>query len=476
VASHKNQQTKSRKTGPADSIAEGKLARVELIAREALDILGEESPEKLRKDHAAAVAEYDDQITNLEHRLQGAAEQIKSVEGELRHSNRLAADRLEEAERVWDVAAEQANELKAKKAEIGEHIQTNNAQTQTIAELKLNIKKSNSEASKLRSELIKHQSQSEALQQQLESKLEDASGKAGKLESFAEKLKGQLDELSTQVTTHEASLIQLTAELASTAEERDEALSQYEHAESQLSDVRDELAERSARLSEAQAAVTIAREQIAEIETRAEISDTRADELELLNRELSEAIEALKQAEVDTQLQITTARGEMADLSGRIAERDKTIASLSKQVGTQASEPSPTQVASKPAALKAELPEDQTQLMAELDARNTEAAYIREQMERADSRAELYKERMESSELALEKAHAIVMRARRRASLRTQQYSDTIEAMSALHVRYDVLKGELSKAESMAGRHLLIGRLSGAAAIMAAILALISAF
>lgn len=474
MASHKNQQTKSRTTGPADSIAEGKLARVEMIAMEALDILGEESPKQLRESHALAIAEFSEQITNLEHRLQGAAEQIKSVEGELRHANRLASDRLEEAERVWDVAAEQANELKAKKAEIDEQLKLNNSQSQTIAELKLKIEETNSEASTLRKELTEHQSQSEAIQQQLESQLDDAATRASELEAFADELKSQLDELTTQAAKHESNLLKLTEELAATAEERDEALSQFEHAEGQLADVREELAERSTRLSEAQAAVTIAREQLAEIETRVESSDSRAEELEAANAELIEKVEAFKQAEAETQSQINSARSEMAELSGRLAERDQTIAKLSQQVGGQPAEQAPLPVVAEP--IKTEDFADRASLQAELDARNTEAAYMHEQMERADARADQYKERMESAELSLEKAHAIVMRARRRASLRTQQYSDTIEAMSALHVRYDVLKGELRKAESMASRHLLIGRLSGAAAIMAAILALISAF
>jgi len=412
------QQTKARKTGQADSIAESKLDRVKLIAKEALDILGEESPDSLRKAHSKAIVDYNDQITNLEHRLKGAAEQVKSVEGELRHSTRLASDRLEEAERVWDVAAEQSQQLKSKQADLDEQVKISSSQSETISKLKHTITESGEAASELQDKL--------------------------------------------------------TTEIASTTEQRDEALSQYEHAQSQLVHIRDELAERSARLSETQAAVTIAREQIAEIETSAEISLARIEELESLNIDLAEALDALKESEADAQTQLNTARSEMAELTGKLASRDQTIAKLSEQVNTQATATHTTETA--PIPVQADQPEDQTQLQAELDARTTEAAYMAEQMERADDRAKSYRDRMEHAELSLEKAHSIVMRARRRASLRTQQYSDTIEAMSALHVRYDVLKGELRKAESMASRHLLIGRLSGGAAITAAVLALISAF
>lgn len=452
MATRSNQQTKTIDAAQADTIAESKLARIQLIAREALDLLGEDSPEVLRKSHAEAVAAMTQQLANLEARLAGAAEQIKSVEGELRHAQRLADDRLEEAEKVWDVASEQAQTIKTQQTEIEESRKHLTEREASITELKSKLAAANTQADSLREEI----------------KAQKAAAK-----DACTTLEERIAELSAKISAHEASLAQLGSELASTAEERDQALAQAEAADTELAQLRDEFAQQSARLVETTDSVRTLQSQLDEVETRAESSQSLADELTAKLDAMTERLSELAQSEDEARSDIAQARSEIAELSGRLAEKDQTIARLSKQ-----SSRTPVQIEQKPLPAPApiDVPAEIERLREALDAKETEAAFMREQMDRADARAEKYRDRMEQAGESLEKANAIVMRARRRATARTEQYAETIEAMSALHVKHDVLKGELRLMQSRANRHLLIARLCGAAAALTGLLAIISAF
>lgn len=457
MATRSNQQTKPIETAQADTIAESKLARIQLIAREALDILGEDSPEVLRKSHAEAVAVFENQISGLETRLAGAAEQIRSVEGELRHQTRLAQDRLEEAEKVWDVAAEQAQTIKQQQTQIEERQGEIDEREKSIRELKSRLDEAGALATALREEIASTRSQAEKAQQRLDERIA---------------------ELTAGIEAHEASLATLAMEMAEAVQERDSALAQVESTEFELSLLRDELSETSARLVESTDAVRTLRGRLEEVEERAETSQSLADELGARLETMAAQLAELGESEAEARADITAARTEIADLSGRLAERDQMISRLSQQTSR-----APVVVEQKAAEQKPieqvtsiDVPAEVRHLREVLDAKETEAAFMREQMDRADERADRYRDKMEQATEALEKANAIVMRARRRASARTQQYAQTIEAMSALHVRFDVLKGELAAAEARASRHLLIARLCGAAAGLTGLLAVISAF
>ncbi len=452
MATRSNQQTQPIDAAQADTIAESKLARIQLIAREALDLLGEDSPEVLRKTHAEAVAAMTQQLANLEARLAGAAEQIKSIEGELRHAQRLADDRLEEAEKVWDVASEQAQTIKGQQTEIQESHKSLAEREASITELKSNLDAAHHQAESLRDEIKAQKSAAKNAQQELNDRIA---------------------QLTSTIAAHESSLAQLASELASTAEERDQALALAEAAETELAQLRDELTEQSARLVESTDSVRTLQGQLDEVEARAESSQSLADELTAKLDAMTGRLTELSHSEEDARADIAQARSEIAELSGRLAEKDQTIARLSQQASR-----SPVQIEQKPLAIAApiDVPAEFARIREALDAKETEAAFMREQMDRADVRADAYRDRMEQAQESLEKANAIVMRARRRATARTQQYAETIEAMSALHVKYDVIKGELRQMQSRANRHLLIARLCGAAAALTGLLAVISAF
>ncbi|MCA9274207.1 MAG: hypothetical protein KDA31_14310 [Phycisphaerales bacterium] len=452
MATRSNQQTKTIDPAQADSIAESKLARIQLIAKEALDLLGEDSPEVLRKNHAEAVAVMQQQVTNLEARLAGAAEQIKSVEGELRHAQRVADDRLQEAEKVWDVAAEQAQTIKKQQTEIESRDTTITERETSITELKGKLDAAGTETRKLHDEIRSQKSQADSARAALEQKI---------------------TELTDQIDEHEASLAKLGSELARASEERDDALTQIEENETELSRMRDELADLSARLTESTQAATALRAQLDEVQSRAASSEAIADELEGRISVIQGQLTELSQSEEAAHTDLAEARSEIADLSGRLAEKDQTIARLSQQPNR-----APAQIEQKPleVAEPISVPAEIQRLRDALDAKETEAEFMREQMDRADERADKYRDRAQQAKESLEKANAIVMRARRRATARTQQYSETIEAMSALHVKYDVMKGELRELEARANRHLLIARLCGAAAALTGLLAIISAF
>ncbi len=453
MATRSNQQTKTIETAQqADSIAESKLARIQLIAKEALDLLGEDSPEVLRQNHAEAVAGMQQQVASLEARLAGAAEQLKGVEGELRHAQRVASDRLDEAEKVWDVAAEQAQTIKKQQTEIETGQSNITERDASISELKSKLDKAGTEARKLRDEIKDQKTQAEAASEALQTKI---------------------TELTDRIGVHEVSLAQLGSELARATEERDEALGQIEENETELGRLRDELTEVTSRLSESTDAAANLRSQLDEVEARATTSQALADDLEARLDTLSAQFTELSQSEEAVRTDLAEARTEIADLSGKLADKDQTIARLSQQPGK-----APIQIEQKPLEPQKPLdvPAEIQRLRDALDAKETEAEFMQQQMDRADERAEKYRDRAQQASESLEKANAIVHRARRRASSRTQQYAETIEAMSALHVKFDVIKGELRTMESRANRHLLIARLCGAAAALTGLLAVISAF
>ncbi|MEO0630530.1 MAG: hypothetical protein AAFY46_07350, partial [Planctomycetota bacterium] len=60
-----------------ESITESKLSRVEMIAREALDILGEEAPDDLRRSVAEVKAQHEAEVASLSERLTTAGNEIK---------------------------------------------------------------------------------------------------------------------------------------------------------------------------------------------------------------------------------------------------------------------------------------------------------------------------------------------------------------------------------------------------------------
>lgn len=448
-------QTKSIEAAPADTIAESKLARIQLIAKEALDLLGEDTPEELRQSHAQTVGKLKQQIAGLEARLAGAAEQLRGVEGDLRHAQRLAQDRLEEAEKVWDVAADQAKTIQSQESLIESREAELTQREESIRELKDSLDEAMSRTQSLKDEIASERSKHDAAERKLARKVE---------------------ELGVQIRAHESSLAQLGTELARATEERDQALTTTEETETELARVREELETKSQRLTESQASLRATREQLEEIEIRAEASRAQAETLDAQLTAMSAEVEALRLSEDEARTELASVRTEIADLSARLADRDQTIARLSqRQAPALTPAPSPV-IETKPTPPSFDIPEEIQSLREALDAKETEAAFMREQMDRADERADRYRDEAEQAQQSLEKANAIVMRARRRAAARTQQYAQTIEAMSALHVKYDVAAGDLRRAESRAARHLTVARLCGAAAGLTGLLAVISAF
>ncbi|MEO1717055.1 MAG: hypothetical protein AAFR76_08075, partial [Planctomycetota bacterium] len=96
---------------PIETIAESKLSRVEMIAREALDILGEEAPDDLRRSVAEVKAVHAAELEALNGKLTKADGQIKDLKKQIKSAERLADDRFKEAEEAWALANTHASEL-----------------------------------------------------------------------------------------------------------------------------------------------------------------------------------------------------------------------------------------------------------------------------------------------------------------------------------------------------------------------------
>lgn len=435
-----------------ESIAESKLSRVEMIAREALDILGEEAPEDLRRSVAEVRAQHEIELAELNGKLDTAGTRIEELTAQVRSAERLAEDRFAEAEEVWKLAHSHAADLASTSQQLDEACEeiellrvTADSRARELDELKARhetligeLQTANDEAAGLRSTIEAETTRRERVERALAEARDRIESLGTAMDAAAKNARERIETLETElaesrelaeergerVATLETELTGARAQVEELEEANDERVERIESLTRDLTATRDELAERGSRLADAEQRSQEARETLAEVRTA----------LEELTEERDEATAKLSQRTAET----ARARRELADLTQRLAERDRQLADLTENDGAA---PPPVTAATDSAEI--------AEIRAELEARTTELAYLREQTDRADARADRYRDRAEAAERSLEKAAAIVRRARRRSSERNGQFGALVTRLTATRIRCENLE---ARAEAQAER------------------------
>ena len=486
-----NAPTRDSAAADPSQIAEGKLLRVEMIAREALDILGEDAPEDLRRSAADERARHEDEIRTLEDKLDCAARQIKSLSLDIKAAQRLAEDRLAEAEEVWGLASIQAADIKLANEQIEDmsseigllrvtadsrarEIETLLRDAETTAE---ELEAALSERDTLREELSETVEDRDAIRAQLHS----AYGTIQNLQEILENLRQEHETAATEMQGQLAEALETNDDLSERLAQHADRISTLE---ADLDLARQQIADRSSSLHDAEERLQAARETLAELETELDQS-TNALESSKLSEQA--AIEQASRARAE----LGKIRSELADLTARLAERDRLIAELSNQEhGAAPTEPvlrpiepvraieqASDDAVAEPAfqvvatdtmtaePTEAELTE-LARLREDLEARQTEMAFLREQLDRADARAARYKDKAQEALTAYEKSKAIVRRARRRSARRTELYAGTVDAMSRLRIRCTELSSERDELAELARIRLIWALAAGGLALI----------
>ncbi|MEM1071521.1 MAG: hypothetical protein AAGH71_01680 [Planctomycetota bacterium] len=454
-------RSKPRATSdPAETITESKLSRVETIAREALDILGTDAPEDLRRsaaderaEHEARLAAIEGRRKELEDELTKAGERAAELERAVTAAERLAEERHAEAEEVWELARQHADESASATAKI-ESLENDLALTrvtadsrarahdEVLAELKQageTLQAAQSTEAELRGALAAISEARDTVTEELETLRAEQGRFADEIaslrEQHADALRSIEADLAHASTTAEAEKVRAAAlgddltearsELEAATTELGEAVDRIATIQGDLTTARNEIAQRSASQRDAEERLQRAREAHAELET-----------------ELEDARQYLEQCE-RARAELHQSRQEMADLTTKLAERDRTIVELTSETTDRAGS-GPAESAYPAAASIAPQGNESalSEMEAELEARSTELAYTREQLDRADARATRYRDRAEQAKQELEKAKAIVRRARRRAARRTDSFAGTIQALTGYRERCSHLERE----------------------------------
>ncbi|MEM8756485.1 MAG: hypothetical protein AAGF47_01720 [Planctomycetota bacterium] len=432
----------SQATESIGSMAEGKLSRVEMIAREALEILGEAAPEDLRRSAAEERARHEAAMRRVENDLRAATQQAGELERQLKSAERLAADRLQEAEEVWDLAQQQAADL-AEKAGTLDTVRddlalariTADSRAREVDELSSELHAASSRADEAEADLVsvgRALDEAAAARDTLRDSLDEA---LTRVDALAAELAEAQDAATVRTARLEAVIAAAERELlaqnerAMTAEsDLAEAQTALESQRSDLERTREDLAVRAATLTDTEERLQNARERVASLETRVE---TLSSTYQQLIAERDDALESLGRAERE----IASLRHEIAQFSAKLADRDKTIAGLSV-------------AGSATAELSAAADDAGTPTID--PGWERELASLREQLDRADERASRYRARAHDAERRQKKAVTMVRRARRRAAIRTEAYAGTINAMSQMRAGQIELERALERTTDLA--------------------------
>ncbi|MEO1585351.1 MAG: hypothetical protein AAFR96_12380, partial [Planctomycetota bacterium] len=155
-------------------------------------------------------------------------------------------------------------------------------------------------------------------------------------------------------------------------------------------------------------------------------------------------------------------RREIAEVSQRLADRDRQLADLLDGAAQVSIETAPEQQEASGPVDSDEL----ASLRTDLDARTTELAYLREQLDRADERADRYREKTESAQRSLEKAAAIVRRARRRSSKRNAEFTKLVHRLTSTRIRCENIEARLLQEMARTKRTTQIAIGCGAIAVL----------
>lgn len=432
-------QTRTTKAEAAQTITESKLSRIETIAREALDILGESAPDDLRRSAAEERARHESELRAIESRLEHAGAQISELGRQLTSAERLAEDRRIEAEEVWSLMGTQGASLAAAEQSLATARSELDLARVTADSRAREIDRLARHAASLSAEFADAANEIDTLRIELAETVEDRDEQRARSEELRTLSDAATARLESAVHSLEARLSALQAELAA--------------------------ARRS--LDEAAAGEIESRDTIARLTERAASSEQQRD---AHAADLTDAHAEL----ADRRSELARLRREMADLSATLAERDRTIADMAD---TAAHTPGArVLVKDQPdAGIATAAPGTASDegLSAQLDATRIEMDYLRQQLDRADDRAARFKERAESAESSLDKAAVLVRRARRRSAKRTEQYAGTVAAITAMRIRAENLEAErdAALAQSIKGLRLALG--GGALGLVGILLAIL---
>jgi chromosome segregation ATPase len=377
------------------TITESKLSRVEMIAREALEILGESAPDDLRRSVAEERARHEHEMAGIIERLEAAAGQVRLLQREVEASARLADDRFNEAEEAWALAGAHAAELSSVSSTLD----------QAHAEL----------------ELLRVTNASRAREVQ-------------RLSDTIRMLSRELDQVRAEIDTLRTELAETTEDRDDLRQQADEALHHAAQTERSSAQLRDEL---QARLNTLTA-------QLEETRLQADAERSRAEQAEQATAaaqgRVSEAQDFAQSLMVERDAAVTESerrtgeadalRRDMAALSSTLAARDQEIVRLIESKAALPPAPTPTPTPQPPVSADA-APADEA-LHADLLA----------QLARADARAGKYQRRAEQAEASLHKAAALVRRARRRSARRTEQFAGTVDTLSAMRIKTENLEAD----------------------------------
>lgn len=435
-----------------ESITESKLSRVEMIAREALDILGEQAPDDLRRSVAEVRAQHETEIAALNERIEGAGAEIERLTSALKASERLAEERFTEAEEVWALAhahaadlATATRDLEAARDDVEFLRTTADSRARELQSLTDRHAALTRELTELREQHAAIENTLAAAESAKETVESDLDAARARIESLGTAMDAAAREAQRRIETLERDLNAARLDLTEQMQRSDTLSTELTDAQRRVEELEEANDERIERIESLVADVTATRNQLAERGTQLSDAEQRS---QIARESLAEALTQLAEAGeerdhavaklAERSAEVAAIRREVADVSQRLVDRDRQLANLLDGAPAQ---PEPAE----PAAAVAQHadPDLLAALRTDLDARTTELHFLREQMDRADERSERYRERAETAQRSLEKAAAIVRRARRRSSNRSEQFGNLVNRLTSMRIRCENLEARL---------------------------------
>ncbi|MEM9662867.1 MAG: hypothetical protein AAF937_11230 [Planctomycetota bacterium] len=474
-------QAIKKSSDPIETIAESKLSRVETIAREALDILGEEAPDDLRRSVAEVRAQHAIEIAGLTDRLDKAGAKVSGLKKQLKAAERLAQDRFRESEEVWELANRHASDLaiatkdlqtardeldflrvtaESRGREIFDLNAKSDALTTELAQLRAKtvsleaaLAESESSNATLSDDLAAARQRVDALGTAIDAASREASRRIESLETEVAAAQTALAEQVARAEAAVADLDEAREQVDMLEEANDERVARIESLTADLAATRDQLAERGSQLSDAEQRSQAAREGLAEAVTElAETADARDEAMADLRERSSE---------------LATLRRELAEATQRLADRDRQLADLLEgaSLAEEHAEPQP-EPDRQPEPEPHETLEDIARLQSELESQRVEIATFRGEMDRADERADRFATQADRAERSLEKARALVRRARRRSSKRNVEFTKLVHRLTSMRIRCENLEARVHAEVARGQRLLQIAVVCGGTAVL----------